>query len=118
LLDRLVAIFSHFLRYYALDPETARRYVQALTFQKGLEGQRLEAARQIARFQQKLTAYLEQARQQGEVGPDVDTDQASRNLFGLYFQALGGWLGGLADLETTINHSLRNAFALQIRGLH
>ncbi|MBN9392488.1 MAG: TetR/AcrR family transcriptional regulator [Chloroflexi bacterium] len=118
LLDRLVAIFSHFLRFYALDQETARLYIQALTFQKGLEGQRLEAARQIARFQQKLTTYLEQARQQGEIGPDVDTEQASRNLFGLYFQALGGWLGGLTDLETTINHSLRNAFALQIRGLH
>lgn len=117
LLDRLVTIFSHFLRFYALDPETARLYLQALTFQKGLEGPRLEAARQIAGFQQKLTDCLEQARQRGEVGPDVDTDQASRNLFGLYFQALAGWLGGFADLETTINHSLRNAFALQISGL-
>ena len=116
LLDRLIKIFSRFLRFYALDPETARFYVQALTFQKGLEGQRLEAFRQISRFQGELAAYLEQAKKQGEIGPEVDTGQASRNLFGLYFQALGGWLGGLVDLETTINQSLRNAFALQIKG--
>lgn len=117
LLERLTAIFEPFFRFYALDPETARLYIQALTFQKGLEGQRLEAFRQISRFRQKLAAYLDQAKQQGEVGPEIDTVQASANLFGLYFQALGGWLGGLSDLETTLNHSLRNAFVLQIKGL-
>lgn len=117
LLERLVYIFSHFLRFYALDPETARFYVGALAFQKSLEGQRREAFEQISRFQQRVAAYLEQAKQRGEVRPEVDTVQAGRNLFGLYFQALSGWLGGRTDLETTINVSLRNAFELQIKGL-
>lgn len=117
LVDRLVRIFGHFLRFYALDPDTARYYIQALSFQKELEGQRLEAFGQISRFQQKVASYLEQAKLRGEVRPDVDTVQAGRNLFGLYFQALNGWLGGLTDLETAINFSLRNAFELQIKGL-
>ncbi len=115
--ERLVGIFSHFLRFYANDPETARFYLQALTFQKSLEGQRQEAAAQIARFLNLLAGQLEQAKLRGEISLGIDTVQAARNFFGLYFQTLSAWLGGLVDLETAINHSLRNAFDLQITGL-
>lgn len=117
LVDRLVGIFSHFLHFYALDTDTARSYVQALSFQKGLDGPRLEGYRQISRFQEQVAAYLAQAKARGEVRPEVDTVQAGRNLFGLYFQVLSGWLGGRIDLETAIHISLRNAFDLQIKGL-
>lgn len=117
LLDRLVQIFSVFFHFYAHDPDTARFYVQALTFQKSLAGQRVEAFGQIGRFLQRLAGELEQAKVRGEVAPDLNTFQAAQNLFGLYFQALNGWLGGFADLETIINHVMRAAFELQIKGL-
>ncbi len=115
LLEQLMYLFEGFFRMYAEHPAVAAAFVRRLPGADGPNAQRCNAVTWA--FFARLGALVAAAQERGEVARDVDSVQCAQNAFALYFMALLGWLGGFATLETALEPGLRNALALQIRGM-
>lgn len=114
LLEKLLHIFEHFFRLYSHNLEISRIYIKELLFHTGY---RKQVAEQINFFLKRLIECLELAQAQGELAQEIDLAQTTANFFALYYSVLTMWLSGVISLEEAVNQHLRNAFALQIRGL-
>lgn len=68
-------------------------------------------------FIHRIGMLVAEAQARGEVSREVDPNACAHNVFGLYFMVLMGWLSGHVSIETALDPLLRNALALQIRGL-
>nr|BBH86323.1 hypothetical protein KTC_10740 [Thermosporothrix sp. COM3] len=116
-LDTLVCLFQSFFRLYQQHPENARVYVQVVALQAQAQRYREQALQQIERFGQQLAELLTQFQHKGALAPDVSVEQASKNFFALYFAILCQWLSGQLSFEEAQGAALRQAFALQLRGM-
>jgi TetR/AcrR family transcriptional regulator, cholesterol catabolism regulator len=115
LAGRLYAVFERLFAAYGTDVALARHFVREQVLgDRPAPGARLEALRRdlFARIARDVAA--EQAR--GVIAADVDPMLAASNLFGLYFAALVGWLGGFLSKDQALA-MLRASLELQQRGL-
>lgn len=117
LLDTLVYLFQQFFQLYQQHPENARAYIKATIFLEQAQMYGPQTFQQVTDFIQRLAQLLEQFQQKGEIAQHVSLEQASNNLFALYFATLGQWLNGFLSFEEAQGQALRQAFALQIQGL-
>ena len=115
LLEQLLHIFGGLYRMYAQHPDVAAAFVKSLPGAKGPNAQGMTTM--TFGFLFRLSLLVADAQRRGEVAPDVDGLVAAQNFFASYFMALLGWLGGHATLEQALDPALRQALALQIRGL-
>ncbi len=68
-------------------------------------------------FFHRLSLLLAEGQASGELAKDFEPIAAAQNVFALYFMALLTWIAGHATLEAALDPVLRDAIALQIRGL-
>ncbi len=117
LLDTLVYLFQQFFDLYHQHPENVRAYIQATIFLKQTQMYGPQTFQQLVDFRQRLAVLLAQFQKKGVLAPGISLEQASSNLFTLYFSTLCLWLNGLLSFEEAREQALRRAFALQIQGL-
>ncbi len=115
LVERLLHVFRTIFRMYGEHPKVAAAFVRTLPGADGPNGQRVSAL--TFAFLHRLAGLVQEAQAKGEVGADIQPLLAASNVFGLYYQALLGWLIGYASLETALDPGLRSALELQMRGL-
>ena len=114
-LDQLMHIFGHFFRLYGELPQLAQAFVRNLPGKSGPNAARVNGL--TFGFMNRLGELITSAQQRGELATDLLPGQVAQNLFGLYFMVLMGWLSGFVSLQDALDPGLRNALALQIRGL-
>ncbi|GHO99589.1 hypothetical protein KSF_096370 [Reticulibacter mediterranei] len=117
LLDTLVYLFQQFFRLYQQHPDNTRAYIKATIFQEQTQMYSSQTFQQVADFIQRIAVLLAQFQQKGEIAQHISLEQASTNLFALYFATLGQWLNGQLTFEEAQGQALRQAFALQIQGM-
>jgi AcrR family transcriptional regulator len=117
LLDTLVYLFQQFFQLYQQHPDNTRAYIKATIFLEPTQMYGPQTFQQVADFVQRLAALLAQFQQKGEIAQDISLEQASANLFALYFTTLGRWLNGQLTFEEAQGQALRQTLALQIQGL-
>jgi TetR/AcrR family transcriptional regulator, cholesterol catabolism regulator len=115
LVDELMHVFTRLFDMYARDVELSRAYVREVIFSPGPTRQEMDELTML--FFQTAAERMGAARERGEVGDHFDPVAAARNIFGLYFFALTGWLGGWVDDRKVALASLRAAVELQVEGL-
>lgn len=115
LVDRLLHVFGALFRMYGEHPDVAAAFVKSFPGAKGPNAQEMMAM--TVGFMFRLALLVGEAQRRGEVAGDVDGQLAGQNFFALYFMALLAWIGGHATLEQALEPTLRDALALQIRGL-
>ena len=117
LLDTLVYLFQQFFQLYQQHPDNTRAYIKATVFLEPTQMYGPQTFQQVADFIQRIAALLVQFQQKGEIAQHISLEQASTNLFALYFATLGQWLNGLLTFEAASEQVLRQALALQIQGM-
>lgn len=117
LLDTLVYLFQQFFQLYQQHPDNARAYIKATALLEPTQMYSRQTFQQIADFSRRLAELLAQFQRKGMIAQQVSLEQASNNLFALYFSMLCLWLGGLLSFEEAQGDALRRAFALQIQGI-
>ena len=115
LLDRLVYVFGGLFRMYGEHPGVAAAFVRSFPGAQGPNAQRMTTM--TIGFLYRLGLLVAEAQNRGEVSKEVEPMACAQNLFALYFMALMAWLAGHATLEIALVPVLRDAIALQIRGL-
>ncbi|MBS2017968.1 MAG: TetR/AcrR family transcriptional regulator [Deltaproteobacteria bacterium] len=114
-LDRLMHVFAGLFRMYAQTPGVAAAFVKSLPGATGPNAQRMTTM--TFGFMHRLSLLLAEGQAKGELAKDFEPIAAAQNVFALYFMALLGWIAGHATLEAALDPQLRDAIALQIRGL-
>jgi len=114
-LDRLMHVFTGLFRMYAEHPDVAAAFVRSFPGAKGPNAQRMMTM--TFGFLHRIALLLGEGQARGELARDVEPILAAQNVFALYFMALITWIGGHATLDTALSPILREALALQIRGL-
>jgi TetR/AcrR family transcriptional regulator, cholesterol catabolism regulator len=115
LLDRLVYVFGGLFRMYGEHPGVAAAFVRSFPGANGPNAQRMTTM--TVGFLYRIGLLVTEAQSRGEVSREVEPMACAQNLFALYFMALMTWLAGHATLEVALVPVLRDAIALQIRGL-
>lgn len=115
LLDRLLHVFRPLFAMYGEHPEVASAFIRSLPGARGPNAQRTETL--TFGFLHRLALLVESAQTSGELAKDLEPLACAQNIFGLYFMALMSWLSGHVSIEAALDPLLRNALALQIRGL-
>jgi AcrR family transcriptional regulator len=115
LLERLLYVFEGLFRSYAEHPKVAAAFVATYPGARGPNAR--EMSNVTVSFTTRLGLLVAEAQFRKEVAADIDPLAAGQNLFALYFMALLVWLSEHATLEQALDPLLRNALALQIRGL-
>jgi TetR/AcrR family transcriptional regulator, cholesterol catabolism regulator len=100
---------------YAEMPDLAKPFVASLPGASGPNAQRVTAL--TFAFLHRVAQLVLDAQGRGEVAKDVDPLVAAQNAFAAYFLALLNWISGFATPDTMVDPVLKNALALQIRGL-
>ncbi|MBX3251645.1 MAG: TetR/AcrR family transcriptional regulator [Myxococcales bacterium] len=114
LLDRLMHLFAGLFRMYGEHPALAAAFIRHLPGAKGPNAREVDAL--TLGFLHRLAQLITEARETGEVSAEVAPLRCAHNIFGLYFMALLGWVGGHMSLEIALEPVLRDSLALQIRG--
>lgn len=115
LLDRLIYVFGGLFRMYGEHPGVAAAFIRNFPGATGPNAQRMTTM--TIGFLYRIGLLVAEAQARGEVAKDVEPMACAQNLFGLYYMALMTWLSGHATLEIALVPVLRDALALQIRGL-
>ncbi|APR86836.1 Transcriptional regulator, TetR family protein [Minicystis rosea] len=115
LLDQLLHVFRGPFAMYAEHPQLSAAFVRYFPGADGPNGQEVGAL--TFAFLHRLGQLVQGAQGRGEVAADVEPVTAAGNFFWLYYGALMSWISGYASNETALEPGLRNALALQIRGL-
>lgn len=114
-LDRLMHVFRGLFHMYAQTPDVAAAFVKSFPGASGPNAQRMTTM--TFGFFHRLSLLIGEGQTRGELAKDFEPIAAAQNVFALYFMALLTWLSGHATLETALDPVLRDAIALQIRGL-
>ena len=114
LLERLLHVFRPLFAMYGEHPEVASAFVRSLPGARGPNALRTETL--TFGFLHRLSLLVVDAQNRGEVARDLDPLACARNIFGLYFMALMGWLSGHMPISAALDPVLRQSLALQIRG--
>lgn len=115
LVDQLLHVFRGLFVMYGEHLALSAVFVKNFLGADGPNGQEVNAL--TFSFMHRLAALVQAAAARGEVAADIDPMRAAGNLFWLYFGALMSWLGGFSAMEAALDPGLREALALQIRGL-
>ncbi len=115
LLARLLHVFSGLFRMYGEHPGVARAFLAAIPGARGPNGQRVDALTFAFLF--RIAQLVRDAQEAGELARDVDPQLAARNVFALYYASLLAWLSGYVPLDAALDPGLKDALALQVRGL-
>jgi AcrR family transcriptional regulator len=115
LLDQLMTIFSSIFAMYEKHPEIARAFIRHLPGADGPNAQAVNAY--TFAFLAQLAALIAEGQSRGDIAADIQPMLAASNIFCLYFGALMAWLGGFADLKSSLDPGLRRSLDLQLRGL-
>ena len=92
--DKFLHISKYFYVYYAEQPELSRTLLKELWFVSGDWGQKLIS--QAHEFVFLLHELLEQAKQKGEIRPEIDTMLCARAFFSHYLNVL---YEGMSDTD-------------------
>jgi AcrR family transcriptional regulator len=116
LLEQLMHVFGGLFAMYAEHPTLALSFIRVFPTAMGPNGQ---AQRGLTMsFMHQLAGLVRAASERGEIAADVPPMQAAQNLFALYFLALlGGVSGHVPSLAHALDPGLKDALALQLRGL-
>jgi AcrR family transcriptional regulator len=114
LIERLLHVFRPLFAMYGEHPEVSSAFVRSFPGARGPNALRTETL--TFGFLHRLSVLVVDAQERGEVARDLDPFACARNIFGLYFMALMGWLSGHATIEAALDPHLRQSLALQIRG--
>lgn len=114
LIERLLHVFRPLFAMYGEHPEVSSAFVRSFPGARGPNALRTETL--TFGFLHRLSLLVVDAQERGEVARDLDPVACARNVFGLYFMALMGWLSGHATIEAALDPHLRQSLALQIRG--
>lgn len=115
LVDRLMHVFSGLFAMYAEHPDVAAAFVKHLPGARGPNAQRMWTM--TFGFVHRIGMLVAEGQAAGELARDIEPFSAAQNVFALYFAALMSWLNGHVTLEAALDPLLRNALALQVRGL-
>jgi AcrR family transcriptional regulator len=115
LIDRLMHVFSGLFAMYGEHPGVAAAFVQHLPGARGPNAQRMWTM--TFGFVHRIGMLVAEGQATGEIARDIEPFSAAQNVFALYFAALMSWLNGHVTLEAALDPLLRNALALQVRGL-
>lgn len=116
LLDQLVHVFDHFLRFYEQDPRLARELVRGSLFLEGRPRERLEELNM--RFIGRLAALVGEHQARGTVRADAPAVLAASSAFALYYSALLARLDGLLGDHHTLLAVFRSSLELLLVGLN
>ncbi|AUX27769.1 TetR family transcriptional regulator [Sorangium cellulosum] len=115
LLGQLMHVFQALFAMYGEHPRVAQAFVRAYPGAAGPNGERMSAL--TFAFLHRIAGLVRDAQARGEVAADIDPLAAAHNVFALYFAALLSWLSGFVTLGAALDPVLKNALALQHRGL-
>ena len=115
LLNQWLHIFREVYGAYQADPETGKAFVKVFPGADGPNAQKVSAM--TFAFLHRLSSLVVQAQQRGEVCGELQPLQVAANVFALYFSGLMAWLQGYADFDELVDPLLKDALALQVRGL-
>jgi AcrR family transcriptional regulator len=115
LVDRLMHVFSGLFAMYGENPDVAAAFVKHLPGARGPNAQRMWTL--TFGFVHRMGMLVAEGQSTGEIARDIEPFGAAQNVFALYFAALMSWLNGHVTLEAALDPLLRNALALQVRGL-
>lgn len=115
LLEQLMHLFRRLFEMYGEHPGVAAAFVRHFPGADGPNGQQVNAL--TFKFLHLVAQLVREHQARGDVGAEVDPMQAAFNVFALYYSALMSWISGFTTLEHGLDPGLRNALALQIRGL-
>jgi AcrR family transcriptional regulator len=114
--DQLMHLFGGLFSMYAEHPKLAMSFIRVFPTAVGPNGQALRGL--TLGFLHQLSELIRTASARGELSPDVPAMQAAWNLFALYFAALLAGVSGQApSLAQALDPGLKDALALQLRGL-
>jgi len=111
LLDKVLHVFGAISAHHRQNPGLARVFVKETPF---IDDRRHGIADFMRMLLTGVAAFVEEAKERGEIEDDVPALPLVRNLFGIFFQHMQIWLrdGGALDAR-----ELRKALELQLRGL-
>ena len=115
IVDQLVHIFGRLFRLYGSLPQLGQAFVRNLPGASGPNAARVNEL--TFAFMSQLATLVKSAQDRGELAADLYPVQAAQNFFALYYMVLMGWLAGFTSLQDALEPGLRNAVALQIRGM-
>jgi AcrR family transcriptional regulator len=115
LVDRLMHVFAGLFAMYGEHPDVAAAFVKHLPGARGPNAQRMWTM--TFGFVHRIGMLVAEGQASGEIARDIEPFGAAQNVFALYFAALMSWLNGHVTLEAALDPLLRNALALQVRGL-
>jgi AcrR family transcriptional regulator len=115
LVERLMHVFSGLFAMYGDHPDVAAAFVKHLPGARGPNAQRMWTM--TFGFVHRIGMLVAEGQATGEIARDIEPFGAAQNVFALYFAALMSWLNGHVTLEAALDPLLRNALALQVRGL-
>jgi hypothetical protein len=96
-------------------PDVAAAFVKHLPGARGPNAQHMWTL--TFGFVHRIGMLVAEGQSTGEIARDIEPFGAAQNVFALYFAALMSWLNGHVTLEAALDPLLRNALALQVRGL-
>jgi AcrR family transcriptional regulator len=115
LIDQLMSVFEAYFDYYARDPGLARVFVKEM----GFVSDRDRSAHNSLALEliTGLAGLIAEAQERGEVERSVTSLAAAYQIFGMYFAALIGWLGGSIPVRENQLAMLRSGLVMLYRGL-
>jgi AcrR family transcriptional regulator len=114
LCEKLMAIFSRFIEYYARDPAHAKALLQELFFR---EHDPDRMGRLTLEFGAHVAELVAQAQARRELRADVSPFHTSSALFAHYTYWILGWLGAAIVSRAGAEDGLRRSLELQLDGL-
>jgi AcrR family transcriptional regulator len=115
LLDQLMHVFRGLFQMYGEQPGVAKAFIHRFPGATGPNGQKVNAL--TFAFLHRVAQLVHDKQARGELAADIEPLQAATNIFALYYGALVSWLTGFTGIESSLDPGLKNALALQIRGL-
>jgi AcrR family transcriptional regulator len=116
-LERVTGFFSLATRALFMRPNFARAVLRSVS--SGVP----EVAEKVLRFHQQMTNLITAALRglppeaiHGDDGPSDDENRVGFLLQQIWFATLVGWMGGVQDEDTVVEH-MRSAAELLLRGL-
>jgi AcrR family transcriptional regulator len=115
ILNQWLHLFREVYLMYEEHPALGKAFVRALPGADGPNAQKVNAL--TFGFLHQLASLVVQAQGRGEISTEVEPLQVASNVFALYFSGLMAWLQEFVTLDQVLDPLLKNALALQIRGL-
>jgi AcrR family transcriptional regulator len=114
LLDQVLHLFGAMIALHERDRGLARVFVRELPF---VADRRHGVAEMMTTILAGIAVLIENAKERGELRPDVPATHLANSLFGLYFFQLQRWLGGDPISSEQRDDGLLAALKLQLEGL-